>query len=737
MEKRLLIVIFLLIFSCGRPDYSTHHGNLPFVEGEIIVKFKEGVKKSQTEFLHRTMGVSVIRSLRLKEYLIERIKLPQGMTVEDAIRTYENLPEVEYAEPNYIVKKAETIPDDPYFNNQWALHNTGQSIDGFSGTPDADIDAPEAWTCTGNAGIVVAIVDTGVDYNHPDLKDNIWINSGETCNDGLDNDGNGYVDDCTGWDFVNNDNDPMDDDVDGHGTHVAGIIGAAGNNGEGVSGVNWSVKIMPLKFLDSKGSGTLYDAIEAIKYAVKMGARVINASYTYPQACVKITPSLIERDAIKAAGDAGVLFIAAAGNYGCNNDQTPFYPASHKLQNIISVTASDMNDKRPWWSNYGARSVHVTSPGLSIYSTVRTDLKGYNNIYGYDFMSGTSMAAPHVSGLSALLMDCKDLTHLEVRELILTTVDQKNDFIDKTISGGRINAFNAMNSPLIPVRPSGLEASISLNSVILKWQDNSSFEDGFKVERKDGSESSYYEIATVQSNANTYIDQDASLVEGRIYYYRLRAYNSNGYSLYSNEAGISIPPNAPSGLKATAISSSEVRLTWQDNSSVENGYVIERRSESGSWSQIGVAGADATGYVDRGLNPSTIYYYRIKAYGRTGESPYSSEVSVKTNETSSGDINCFIATAVYGTPLAPEIEVLRKFRDRYLITNAPGRLFVRFYYAVSPSIAEVIKNHKGLKFVTRIMLTPLVYMTKYPEIAVAIIFIFTIALFVRKKKRFL
>jgi subtilisin family serine protease len=325
------------------------------VADEIIVKFRDGISTNSQAAAHFRSGAAVKREFKELRGL-QLVRIPHDIPMEQELKIYLQDLQVEYAEPNYIVYAAVT-PDDTYFSSLWGLQNTGQT----GGTVDADIDAPEAWDLTtGSGNVVIAIVDTGVAYNHPDLISNIWTNAGETsCTDGIDNDGNGYVDDCHGWDFIGDDNEPTD--YFGHGTHVAGTIAAAGNNGLGISGVMWQAKIMPLRFLGVSGSGTTADAVSAVLYANAKGAHVINNSWGgagFSQAL---------KDAIDASP---AVVVCAAGNSGTNNDAVPFYPASYTSANIISVAASDQNDMLASFSNYGATTVDVAAPGTSIYSTI-------------------------------------------------------------------------------------------------------------------------------------------------------------------------------------------------------------------------------------------------------------------------------------------------------------------------------------------------------------------------------
>ncbi len=337
------------------------------VKDEIIIQFNDDVSASNSRMetvadeAHSETGAVIKKSFK-KLKGMQLISISGNDSMKNALKSYLQNPKIKYAEPNYVVHAMGT-PNDPAFSVLWGLNNTGQT----GGTVDADIDAVEAWAIsTGSSDVVIAVIDSGVAINstistgHPEMAGNIWLNTGETdCSNGVDDDSNGYIDDCFGWDFVDDDNDPMD--YKGHGTHVAGTIAAVGNNGQGISGVMWNASIMPLRFLDSTGSGSTADAISAILYANANGAHVINNSWGgggYSQAL---------SDAISASN---AVVVCAAGNSGTNNDSTPFYPASYTSDNIISVAATDKNDKIASFSNYGATSVDVAAPGVSIYSTL-------------------------------------------------------------------------------------------------------------------------------------------------------------------------------------------------------------------------------------------------------------------------------------------------------------------------------------------------------------------------------
>ena len=401
------------------------------VPGELIVGFEEGVSDAERRQLLRRVGSTEKRRFGRIHGALVTVSPSRSEAVLAELRAD---PLVRYVEPNYVLETA-AVPDDPLYNRLWGLSNTGQLVNGWPGTPDADADVDAAWSVTtGDPGVVVAVIDTGVDQSHPDLAANTWVNAGENCagcrTDGVDNDGNGYVDDWRGWDFVGGDNNPADDH--GHGTHVAGTIGAVGNNGAGVVGVNWNVRLMGLKFLGSDGSGTTADAVSAVLYAAANGADVLNNSW----AGGDFSQSLLE--AIEVADARDALFVAAAGNDGMDNDAVPTYPASYDVPNVLAVAASDNGDHHAFFSNYGQRSVDVSAPGVDILSTWPGG--------SYQYASGTSMAAPHVAGVAALVEAAQPAaTDVGVKTLLLRTADPVAELAPASASGGRLNAGSAVS----------------------------------------------------------------------------------------------------------------------------------------------------------------------------------------------------------------------------------------------------------------------------------------------------
>src|SRR4051812_32395270 len=396
----------------------------------VIVGFKAGVSPvGQADVLADAGAKPKRRYPQIRSALVS----VGAQTTARALRSLESDARVAYAEPNFTVY-ADAIPDDPFLPQLWGLNNTGQRVNWTTGTPDADIDAPEAWSVsTGSPDVTVAVIDTGVDVSHPDLAPNVWVNAGEDCAgcraNGVDDDGNGYVDDWRGWDFANGDNNPTDDN--GHGTHVAGTIAAAGNNGLGVAGVTWSSKIMPLKFLAADGTGSAADAISAILYARANGVPILSNSWGGDEFSQAMLAAIEQTDA------SGELFLAAAGNDFTNTDTTPNYPSSYGVPNVLAVGASDQFDRKAWFSNYGARSVDLAAPGTNVYSTWRGGT--------YRFEDGTSMATPHVAGAAALAKTVfPTATGAGLKALLLRTVDPVAVLAGTTRTSGRLNVDHAV-----------------------------------------------------------------------------------------------------------------------------------------------------------------------------------------------------------------------------------------------------------------------------------------------------
>jgi subtilisin family serine protease len=403
----------------------------------MLVRFVPGTPEEMREKVREIVGARVIQTFDivdgLEHWAIDGV-------VEDAIGLVEGAGQaigvVEYAEPDFIYHLGAT-PNDTYYGLQWGLNNTGQNVGGDPGIAGADIDANLAWdVTTGSASFVVGMADSGIRLTHEDLAANLWVNPGEIPGNRVDDDGNGYVDDVNGWDFYNNDNNPTDDN--GHGSHTAGIVGAVGNNGRGIAGVCWNVRLAALKIGNRRGSISLSAAINAIGYCVNKGIRVSNHSWgggSYSSSMFS---------AITSARNAGHLIVAAAGNGGAdgvgdNNDSAPFYPASYNLDNIIAVCATNNDDGLASFSNYGATSVDIGAPGVRIASC-------YNQSNtSYVYMDGTSMAAPHVTGVAALVWIVNPTwTYAQVRSKILSTARAIPALSGRCATGGVVNANNAV-----------------------------------------------------------------------------------------------------------------------------------------------------------------------------------------------------------------------------------------------------------------------------------------------------
>jgi subtilisin family serine protease len=428
MKIRTLVIALGLIL----PVAESFAQNLPrtkfkgrsCVAGRLLIKPTPGIMQANAlSSAQQNARITHVTSIAADGTML--VRFPTKRSLASVMAAYRKAGVQATMEPDYIMQaySGQMIPNDPDFKNQWALHQAN----------DKDIDAPEAWARARKANsMVVAVIDSGVDYNHPDLRANMWVNTKEIPGNGIDDDGNGYIDDVFGINVDEGRNqtsgNPMDNH--GHGTHVAGSIGAVGNNGVGIAGVCHEVRLMALKFLHPFGSGatgTTSDAVKCVDYARLHGAHVINASFGGGGR------SQIFEDAIKRANDAGIVFVAAAGN---NGTSTPTFPASYNLPNIICVANTNSNDVLASSSSFGSW-VHLAAPGTNILSTLP------NNRYGY--FTGTSMAAPHVAGTVALVRSLNPtLSPTNIRNRILTTVDPIPSLLSKVSTGGRLNLYNAL-----------------------------------------------------------------------------------------------------------------------------------------------------------------------------------------------------------------------------------------------------------------------------------------------------
>jgi subtilisin family serine protease len=390
----------------------------PAASGRLLVGFKKGVSTDRQQRLLAALDGRIsqrFKSIRGGRLVVAR---PRSGRATDRLRKLlARRDEVAYAEPDYF-QFASTTPDDPFYSLQYALVDSPD---------DHDIDAPTAWS-TRSGCAKVAILDTGIDTDHPDLKSNVY-KSKDKPNNGKDDDKNGYVDDTYGYNTIKGKGSGEDDN--GHGTHVSGIVGGRGNNDVGVSGTCWSTKLLAVKFMNSRGKGSTSDAIAGIDYAVKQGFKIINCSFG------SSSKSSSLHDAVDYAQDHKALLVVAAGNDGDNIDKHPLYPASYSDSNILAVAASTSDDTLADFSNFGSEAVDVAAPGESIYSTYMGG--------GYRILSGTSMAAPYAAGVAALLRKQEpDATYGNLRYAIRQKVDKPPALNGKVAYDGRLNAEKAL-----------------------------------------------------------------------------------------------------------------------------------------------------------------------------------------------------------------------------------------------------------------------------------------------------
>ncbi len=422
-------VILLLVFLPIENAYT----ETDFVQGEYLTKFHDILTPAQKYIISNELGL-----FQLKEFETSKSSLVEEQTFKELdTKTIKELLAagiIEFFEPNFTVHTLAT-PNDSRFNEQWGLKNTTASA--------IDIEATEAWgLTTGSEEVVIGVIDTGVQHDHPDLKDNMWVNPFEQ-KDGVDSDGNGIIDDIHGYNAANKSGNPYDDN--GHGTHVAGIIAARGNNAFGVSGVAWKSKIMALKFLKADGTGNMADAIETIEYAINMKKKGVNIK-VLNNSWGGNTYSLALENAIKSANQNGILFVAAAGNQGRNNDTMGSYPANYNIDNVLSVAALDRDGNLANFSNYGRNKVHIAAPGVNILSTFTNG--------SFSSQSGTSMAAPFVSGVAALLLSKEpNLSMQQLKNRIVASAKPLSSLNGLVRTGGMLSAARALKERTTPLPP--------------------------------------------------------------------------------------------------------------------------------------------------------------------------------------------------------------------------------------------------------------------------------------------
>lgn len=516
-----------------------------YVEDELIVQFRESASDDE---LREALGRIGARSLRHVQTATMRAVGRHGLTrvrtgrpVAEALRSLEKHPAVEFVEPNWIVEHC-AVSNDPYFGNGslWGMYGDQSSPANPYGS-----QAAEAWAMgyTGNRSVYVAVIDTGVQYTHPDLAANMWVNPQELAN-GVDDDGNGYVDDVRGWNFYHHSPSVYVGSEDYHGTHVAGTLGAQGGNRIGVAGVSWNVGIVPAKFLGGPwGTGSIADAVEAVDYVVDLKRRkginlvAINASWGGGGYSVAL------HEAILRAAKANILFICAAGNARLNTDLSPYYPSCYDTSQgagsqwpaafdaVVSVAALGKGGALASFSNFGVRTVDLAAPGVAITSTLASG--------GYGRLDGTSMAAPHVTGAAALYAAAHPgASAAAIKRFLLTQARQTltTAVANSIETGGRLNLSRADNpAPVIPGAPSGaVAASPAAGRIDLSWTDNSDNETHFEIQRATAQTGPWTTVARPGTDVR-HLSQ-GGLVSGRTYFYRLRAGNGSGFSGYSRLA---------------------------------------------------------------------------------------------------------------------------------------------------------------------------------------------------------
>ncbi len=536
--------------------------------GEVLIQFKASVTQDQVNGAFRQAGLGLLKHIRTRAMQdrgeIGIVRALTALPVPVAVQLLNRLPGVEFAEPNWIATR-EADSDDPFYADPfspgplWGLYGDDiPSPIGPTGTTTTyGTQAEKAWAAgfTGSSEVLVGIVDGGLELDHPDLAANIWTNPDEIPDNGIDDDGNGYVDDVHGWNATDNNGDVrhVDDVTDTHGTHVAGTIGATGGNGMGVAGVNWNVKLVAGKMFPG---GYYSDAIEAIDYltTLKTGKGLDVVVVNHSWGGTSFSQALL--DAFNRAAQAGILSVVAAANSASDNDATPVYPACFDTtpvagyDAIISVAAISRQGAKSSFSNYGRHSVDLGAPGgervdVNDPSLHNPDYEIVSTVppSGYGYKRGTSMAAPHVTGAIALYAAAyPQATAEQIRyDLLATGVRPLAALQGLTVTGGTLDIWTMVDPnyappslPTKPTAPSNLTATAlsAGKGVSLSWLDRSTNESGFKIERRTTSTSSWQIMATADPNTTKFTD--ATTARRTTYTYRVRAINVAGSSAYSN-----------------------------------------------------------------------------------------------------------------------------------------------------------------------------------------------------------